>query len=69
MEIFSFSPQPHIAVIGLGYVGLPLTLAFNHQYKEVGFDAFKTLCIQTSEHRVVYDLKGVLPKDCSDKRL
>ena len=35
----------------------------------VAHDAFKTLSIQTSEHRVVYDLKGVLPKECSDKRL
>ena len=35
----------------------------------VAHDTFKTLSIQTSEHRVVYDLKGVLPKRCSDKRL
>ena len=35
----------------------------------VAHDAFKTLSILTSEDRVIYDLKGVLPKDCSDKRL
>ena len=27
-----------IAVVGLGYVGLPLALAFGHQYKVIGFD-------------------------------
>ena len=35
----------------------------------VAHDAFKTLSILTSGDRVIYDLKGVLPKDCSDKRL
>jgi len=38
METYSFSEQPRIAIIGLGYVGLPLTLAFNHRYDVVGFD-------------------------------
>ena len=38
METYSFSQQPRIAIIGLGYVGLPLTLAFNHRYDVVGFD-------------------------------
>jgi UDP-N-acetyl-D-galactosamine dehydrogenase len=30
--------QPSIAVIGLGYVGLPLAVAFGKHYKVVGFD-------------------------------
>lgn len=30
--------NPTIAVIGLGYVGLPLAAAFAHQYKVIGFD-------------------------------
>ena len=51
METSSFSPQPHIAVIGLGYVGLPLTLAFNHQYKVVGFDV--------NTHKVDQLLSGI----------
>ena len=51
METSSFSPQPHIAVIGLGYVGLPLTLAFNHRYKVVGFDV--------NTHKVDQLLSGI----------
>lgn len=31
--------NPHIAIIGLGYVGLPLTAAFSKQYTVLGFDA------------------------------
>ena len=27
-----------IAIIGLGYVGLPLAVAFAHKYKVIGFD-------------------------------
>ena len=30
--------QPKIAVIGLGYVGLPLAVEFAKKYKVVGFD-------------------------------
>ena len=51
MDTSSFSPQQHIAVIGLGYVGLPLTLAFNHQYKVVGFDV--------NTHKVDQLLSGI----------
>ena len=28
----------NIAVIGLGYVGLPLAVHFGHQYNTIGFD-------------------------------
>lgn len=31
--------KPHIAIIGLGYVGLPLAAAFSKQYTVLGFDA------------------------------
>jgi UDP-N-acetyl-D-galactosamine dehydrogenase len=34
----SFPEEPSIAVIGLGYVGLPLAVQFAHKYKVVGFD-------------------------------
>ena len=42
-------PSPKIAVIGLGYVGLPLALALSRHYSVAGFD--------TSESRVA-ELKG-----------
>lgn len=35
----------------------------------VAHDAFKGLTITTSKDRVVYDLKGILPRDLVDKRL
>ena len=35
----------------------------------VGHDAFQGLNIATSKNRVVYDLKGILPRDLVDKRL
>lgn len=30
--------NPTIAIIGLGYVGLPLAVAFAEKYKVIGFD-------------------------------
>ena len=30
--------KPTIAIIGLGYVGLPLAVAFAKKYKVIGFD-------------------------------
>ena len=33
--------QPCIAIIGLGYVGLPLAVAFAEQFKVIGFDINK----------------------------
>ena len=30
--------NPKIAIIGLGYVGLPLAVAFASKYEVVGFD-------------------------------
>ncbi|WP_316811435.1 nucleotide sugar dehydrogenase [Pedobacter heparinus] len=34
----SAANKPHIAIIGLGYVGLPLAIEFAKQYKVLGFD-------------------------------
>lgn len=34
----SAAKKPHIAIIGLGYVGLPLAIEFAKQYKVLGFD-------------------------------
>ena len=40
MGIFNeiVAKQKSIAIIGLGYVGLPLALEFSRKYKVVGFD-------------------------------
>lgn len=38
----NFSPSPTIAIIGLGYVGLPLAAAFAKHYKVIGFDIHQT---------------------------
>jgi UDP-N-acetyl-D-galactosamine dehydrogenase len=34
--------QPKIAIIGLGYVGLPLAVEFGKKYPTVGFDIAST---------------------------
>ena len=36
--MFSAPSQPVIAVVGLGYVGLPLALALSREFRVVGFD-------------------------------
>jgi len=43
------STLPTIAVIGLGYVGLPLVVAFGKQFPTIGFDiaSHKVLACQT----------------------
>lgn len=38
MQQLTISNPPIIAIIGLGYVGLPLALAFSKQYQVIGFD-------------------------------
>ena len=38
MNLAELPSDPHIAVIGLGYVGLPLAVAFGAKYQVVGFD-------------------------------
>lgn len=37
-KIYSMRNKHHIAIIGLGYVGLPLALEFAKQYPVIGFD-------------------------------
>ena len=41
MQQLTPSNPPMIAVIGLGYVGLPLALAFSKQYQVIGYDLDK----------------------------
>ena len=37
--MMNFTPaEPKIAIIGLGYVGLPLAVAFAEKYPVIGFD-------------------------------
>lgn len=38
----SAAKKPHIAIIGLGYVGLPLAIEFAKQYQVLGFDINET---------------------------
>ena len=51
-----------IAVIGLGYVGLPLAIEFGKKYKVLGFDINKArvdeLC-QGRDHTMEADLEGM----------
>ncbi len=41
--------KPTIAIIGLGYVGLPLAVAFAHKYKVIGFDINRKRIIALAE--------------------
>jgi UDP-N-acetyl-D-galactosamine dehydrogenase len=51
MQTFTPSNPPVIAIVGLGYVGLPLALAFSEKYQVIGYD--------TDPVRVDALLKGV----------
>ncbi|TKC56933.1 nucleotide sugar dehydrogenase [Pedobacter hiemivivus] len=43
--------KPHIAIIGLGYVGLPLAIEFAKQYQVLGFDINETRITDLSANR------------------
>lgn len=43
--------QARIAVIGLGYVGLPLAVAFGRKFPTLGFDINATRVSELREHR------------------
>ncbi len=73
--------KPHIAVIGLGYVGLPLAVEFAKKYKVTGFDINKkrvtelqngkdfTLEVEDADLKNVLDIKettGLLVTDDSE---
>lgn len=51
MQTFTPSNPPIIAIVGLGYVGLPLALAFSENHQVIGYD--------TDSVRVDALLKGV----------
>ena len=46
-------PEKKIAIIGLGYVGLPLAVEFGQKYKTVGYDLNKKR-IQTLQKGLGY---------------
>lgn len=60
-----------IAIIGLGYVGLPLAVAFAKKYQVAGFDINKTRILELSEGKDYTlevsddELKEVIKKDLS----
>ena len=69
MGIFNeiVAKQKSIAIIGLGYVGLPLALEFSRKYKVVGFDInpkrvsmlnnqFRSLLLYNSLHNNIMGL-------------
>ncbi|WEK19648.1 MAG: nucleotide sugar dehydrogenase [Candidatus Pedobacter colombiensis] len=47
----SAAKKPHIAIIGLGYVGLPLAIEFAKQYQVLGFDINETRIKDLSENK------------------
>ncbi|WP_299824173.1 nucleotide sugar dehydrogenase [uncultured Pontibacter sp.] len=63
-----------IAVIGLGYVGLPLAVEFAKQFKTIGFDINEARVSQLSQghdHTLEVEddkLKAVLTDDCSTSK-
>jgi UDP-N-acetyl-D-galactosamine dehydrogenase len=56
MNIFTHTHQPVVAVVGLGYVGLPLAVEFGKKFKTIGYDlsvekisAYQRYCDPTGE--------------------
>jgi UDP-N-acetyl-D-galactosamine dehydrogenase len=60
-----------IAMIGQGYVGLPLAIEFGKKYPTLGFDINQARIdeLKKDSNSVVYDLKGFLPGNLVDSRL
>jgi UDP-N-acetyl-D-galactosamine dehydrogenase len=63
--------KPKIAVIGLGYVGLPLAVEFSKKYKVFGFDINSERinnlkkCIDQTLEVSPEDLQKVITFDCT----
>lgn len=70
-----FNTNPKIAIIGLGYVGLPLAVAFAEKYEVVGFDINEQRVVelnQGKDHTLEVEdelLQSVLSKSKSNKGL
>ena len=58
--------QKKITIIGLGYVGLPLSIAFSDFYQLCGFDVNSTRISEFNQLRkgklVLLNLKGIYEK-------
>jgi UDP-N-acetyl-D-galactosamine dehydrogenase len=67
-ELSTINSKLSIAIIGLGYVGLPLAHAFAKKYEVVGFDIHQSRIdeLNNAEDRTlelsIEQLKEVLPK-------
>ena len=60
MVLNPFTKTPaRIAVIGLGYVGLPLAVAFAAEHEVIGFDR-----LHTSQFAHAPRMPGTAPPDC-----
>ena len=61
--------NPTIAIIGLGYVGLPLAVAFAEKYKVIGFDISeqRVAQLQNADDRTLEVTSGELQKVLSDQ--
>ena len=46
--------SPKIAVIGLGYVGLPLAVALSRRYQVTGFDIDSRRCYQAIDKNAAW---------------
>jgi UDP-N-acetyl-D-mannosaminuronate dehydrogenase len=65
-----------ISIIGLGYVGLPLAVAFAKKYKVIGFDISQKRIDELNKGidsyplpTVIYDIKSFFDKNIVDGRL
>lgn len=81
MNIHAAPGVARIAIIGLGYAGLPLAVEFGKHFDSLGFDT-NAQCIaelvagndcinETSadEGAIIYDIMGLFPRDQVDGRL
>ena len=56
--------NPKIAVVGLGYVGLPLAVEFSRKYPVIGFDLDSIRINEIKDH---YDVTKEYPKTVLQK--
>jgi UDP-N-acetyl-D-glucosamine/UDP-N-acetyl-D-galactosamine dehydrogenase len=64
MPSTSVSPTPRIAILGLGYVGLPLAVEFGKKYPTIGFDINQRRIDQLKDRK---DWTGEVDADDMDK--
>jgi UDP-N-acetyl-D-galactosamine dehydrogenase len=52
------SPATTVAVVGLGYVGLPLAVAFGKKFPTIGFDLSETKIAASAVYPAAYTRRG-----------